>query len=42
LGYDRFNRIIFASHALYILETEQNHRIAITNRGSLWCWENGA
>jgi hypothetical protein len=28
--------------ALYILETEQNHRIAITNRSSLWCWENGA
>jgi hypothetical protein len=28
--------------ALYILETERNHRIAITNRSSLWHWEEGS
>ncbi|MDR1970364.1 MAG: DUF4440 domain-containing protein [Treponema sp.] len=25
--------------ALYIIETEKNHRITITNRSSLWRWE---
>ncbi|MDR3248381.1 MAG: DUF4440 domain-containing protein [Treponema sp.] len=28
--------------ALYIVETEKHHRIAITNRCSLWRWEEGS
>jgi hypothetical protein len=27
--------------ALYILETEKNRRIAISNRSSIWHWEEG-